>query len=175
MRMKFALVIVPFAALLAACSGSETAAPSSIASPAFAGNVQPIVTNAPGGIPVPVPTVAGISCPSNAPSFRVEISSTGHIDFDWGHNAAASQVQIQYQREDVGGLGPVVLIRELEERPGPASGNGSLLHHLERPIAQGIYVGWIAYELGGSCGGALSNKSHFRTGWTVRSTVDHKG
>jgi len=173
--MRLALALVLLAALAAAaCSGSPTS--PGAAGSSFSGNVQPIVTNAPGGIPVPVPTVAGISCPSQAPSFRVEINSYGHIDFDWGHNAAANQIQIQYQREEYdGSLGPVVVIRELEERPGPASGNGSLLHHLERRIGQGIYKGWIAYELGGNCGGALSNKSTFRTGWLVPAPVAPQG
>jgi len=154
------------AVLAVGCSEGAFQSPTSPG--ATGGGGAPVTmstTNAPGGIPVPV-NPAGRSCPMEAPSFRVEISSAGHIDFDWGHNPAAAQVRIEYRRRDHGGAGPLVVIRELEERPGPASGNGSVLHHLERGIVEGVYDGTIAYELGGDCGGALSKASSFTVGWT---------
>ena len=128
---------IPALLLTAACSF-----PTEPSATATAAKITPqsIVTNAPGGIPTPADTPAGISCPSVIPSYRIESDwpKATHVSADWGHNASAVQVEIVLTNRDT--------LKVTTLKPNEhTNGAGAVSHHAEQTLPLGIYDGTVTY------------------------------
>jgi hypothetical protein len=136
-QMSVLLVALTGAVLMTACSFPSEPSPVGGATVAS----QAIVTNAPGGIPVPAQLAQGASCPSVVPSVRLESDwpKATHVSADWGHSDVAVQVEIVLDRRD--DHGPAVVLKPNEHTDGA----GAVSHHTERVLPLGIYDGSVTY------------------------------
>jgi hypothetical protein len=137
------LVALTSAVLIAACSSPS--APTGATGGATA-STQAIVTNAPGGIPVPAPPAQGASCQSVIPSVRIESDwpKATHLSADWGHSDTAVYVEFTLRLRDR----PTVLVVKPNEH---TNGAGQVSHHVEITAPLGIYDGEVSYIYASGC------------------------
>ena len=132
--------------LLSACSFPHETAPSHAALATGVGT-QAIITNAPGGIPVPAET-GGNSCAQIVPSFRVEsdLPKANHVSVDWGHADGYAYLEIVFNRRDTNPVQSVTL------KPNEhTNGSGQVSHHTEVVLPVAVYDGTLTFLTSTGC------------------------